>query len=105
VVVEAALERKEVRRVRPLLSELQVPEWRPAAGGSGAPVGAEKGAEEHQRSSVPMVQEVGLSVQQNLLKAQPELLLSRRFCSSFWQSIKSHRASAVVLFMLRCFVS
>jgi hypothetical protein len=27
VVSEAAVERKEVRRVRPLLSELQVPEW------------------------------------------------------------------------------
>jgi hypothetical protein len=27
VAEEAAMERKEVRRVRPLLSELQVPEW------------------------------------------------------------------------------
>jgi hypothetical protein len=27
LVAEAAVERKEVRRVRPLLSELQVPEW------------------------------------------------------------------------------
>jgi hypothetical protein len=27
VVAEAAVERKEVRRVRPLLSELQVSEW------------------------------------------------------------------------------
>jgi hypothetical protein len=27
VAEEAAVERKEVRRVRPLLSELQVPEW------------------------------------------------------------------------------
>jgi hypothetical protein len=31
VVVEAAVERKEVRRVRPLLSELQVPEWQELA--------------------------------------------------------------------------
>jgi hypothetical protein len=27
VAEEAAVERKEVRRVKPLLSELQVPEW------------------------------------------------------------------------------
>jgi hypothetical protein len=31
VVAEAAVERKEVRRVRPLLSELQVPEWQELA--------------------------------------------------------------------------
>jgi hypothetical protein len=31
VAEEAAVERKEVRRVRPLLSELQVPEWQELA--------------------------------------------------------------------------
>jgi hypothetical protein len=31
VVAEAAVERKEVRRARPLLSELQVPEWQELA--------------------------------------------------------------------------
>jgi hypothetical protein len=31
VVAEAAVERKEVRRVRPRLSELQVPEWQELA--------------------------------------------------------------------------
>ena len=31
MVAEAAVERKEVRRVRPLLSELQVPEWQELA--------------------------------------------------------------------------
>jgi hypothetical protein len=31
VVAEAAVERKEVRRVMPLLSELQVPEWQELA--------------------------------------------------------------------------
>jgi hypothetical protein len=37
VAEEAAVERKEVRRVKPLLSELQVPEWQELAkdGGSG----------------------------------------------------------------------
>jgi hypothetical protein len=33
VAEEAAVERKEVRRVRPLLSELQVPEWQELAKG------------------------------------------------------------------------
>jgi hypothetical protein len=31
VAEEAAVERKEVRRVKPLLSELQVPEWQELA--------------------------------------------------------------------------
>jgi hypothetical protein len=31
VAEEAAAERKEVRRVKPLLSELQVPEWQELA--------------------------------------------------------------------------
>jgi hypothetical protein len=31
VAEEAGVERKEVRRVRPLLSELQVPEWQELA--------------------------------------------------------------------------
>jgi hypothetical protein len=31
VTEEAAVERKEVRRVKPLLSELQVPEWQELA--------------------------------------------------------------------------
>jgi hypothetical protein len=33
VAEEAAVERKEVRRVKPLLSELQVPEWQELAKG------------------------------------------------------------------------
>jgi hypothetical protein len=36
VVAEAAAECKEARRVRPLLSELQVPEWQEGAGSGPA---------------------------------------------------------------------
>jgi hypothetical protein len=48
VAEEAAVERKEVRRVRPLLSELQqVPRSGRALAGKG-PAEVEKGVEEHQ---------------------------------------------------------
>jgi hypothetical protein len=59
VAAEAAVERKEVciRRVRPLLSELQVPEWQELAAGSG-PAEAEKDVGEHRYSLVLQAQEV-----------------------------------------------
>jgi hypothetical protein len=64
VAAEAAVERNEARRARPLLGELQVPV--PESGveeaGSG-PAEVEKDAEEHQDSLVLEVQEVGLSAQ------------------------------------------
>jgi hypothetical protein len=61
VVAEAAVERKEIRRVRPLLSELQVPEWQERAGSGPAEV--EKGAEGHRYSLVLQAQGVGLFAQ------------------------------------------
>jgi hypothetical protein len=51
VAEEAAVERKEVRRVKPLLSELQVPEWQELANGEG-PAKVEKDVEEHQDTEI-----------------------------------------------------
>jgi hypothetical protein len=64
VAAEAAVERKEVRRVRPLLSELQVPESGVAGAGSG-PAEVEKGVEEHQYSLVLQALGVGLFAQRS----------------------------------------
>jgi hypothetical protein len=47
------VERKEIRRVRPLLSELQVPEWQELA--SKGPAEVEKGVEEHQDTEIVCV--------------------------------------------------
>jgi hypothetical protein len=57
------VERKEVRRVRPLLSELQVPEWQELAVDRRRPAKVEKGVEEHRYSLVLEAQEVGLFAQ------------------------------------------
>ena len=51
VAEEAAVERKEVRRVKPLLSELQVPECGVAGAGEG-PAEVEKDVEEHQDTEI-----------------------------------------------------
>ena len=48
------MERKEVRRVRPLLSELQVPEWQELAKDEG-PAEVEKYVEEHQDTEIVCV--------------------------------------------------
>jgi hypothetical protein len=52
VAEEAAVERKEARRVKPLLSELQVPEWQELA---KSPTGVEKYVEEHQDTEIVCV--------------------------------------------------
>jgi hypothetical protein len=44
VVAEEAVERKEARRVKPWLSELDVPEWQEPAGGPAGVVGYVEGA-------------------------------------------------------------
>jgi hypothetical protein len=53
---------KEARRVRPLLSELQVSEWQVAGAGSG-PTEVEKGVEEHQYSLVLLLLRTGRHTQ------------------------------------------
>jgi hypothetical protein len=52
VAEEEAVGRKEARRVRPLLSEPQVPEWQGLAVDSGL-AEVEGDVEEHRYSSVP----------------------------------------------------
>jgi hypothetical protein len=47
VAAEAAVGRKEIRQMGPLLSELQVPEWQELALAVGGPAEVEKGVEEH----------------------------------------------------------
>jgi hypothetical protein len=53
VVAEEAVERKEARRVKPWLSELDVPEWQELAG--RGPAGVEGDAEEHQDTNMACV--------------------------------------------------
>jgi hypothetical protein len=53
VVAEEAVERKEARRVKPWLSELDVPER--VAGAGGGPAGVEEYVEEHQDTNTACV--------------------------------------------------
>jgi hypothetical protein len=72
VVAEEAVERKEARRVKPWLSELDVPEWQ-ELGAGGGPAGVEEDVEEHQDTNIACVAGTG----QKMDRAQDTALTNR----------------------------